>query len=54
MDYGKSLAFTGPGVVILGVQFGSAALVGLAVLLIGVGALIVRLGYRRKKNITQR
>lgn len=55
MDYGKgSLPLTGAGIAVGGVIIDQVWLLAVAGGLIGVGALLLRVGYRRRKPVNAR
>ncbi|MGV2384205.1 MAG UNVERIFIED_CONTAM: hypothetical protein LOD86_02880 [Thermobifida fusca] len=53
MDYGKTLPMTGAGITLGGIFIGQLWLVVTAVALVAVGALIIRLSFRRGKDASQ-
>lgn len=51
MDYGtKTLPMTGAGVTAFGIYFGQLWLVALALGLVAVGAILLKIGFRRGKR----
>ena len=49
MDYQKTLAFTGSGIMVGGYLIGDRLLITLAILLVATGAIIARVVFRRKR-----
>ncbi|MEU9021508.1 hypothetical protein [Actinomadura sp. NPDC048394] len=54
MDYGKTLPFTGLGIPVFGVVLGETWLAAIAVGLVLIGAIAVRLTWRRDKDVSSR
>lgn len=50
MDYGKTLPVTGAGVTAFGVYIGQLWLVALAVGLVAIGAILLKVRFRRGKK----
>lgn len=53
MDYGKTLPMTGAGITLGGIFIGQLWLVIAAVALVAVGAVIIRLTFRRGRDAGQ-
>ncbi|MFE9099912.1 hypothetical protein [Actinomadura geliboluensis] len=53
MDYGKTLPMTGAGITLGGIFIGQLWLVVAAIVLVALGAVVIRLSFRRGKNAGQ-
>lgn len=54
MEYGKSLPMTGGGITIAGIFIGQLWLLAAVIALVAVGAVLIRVSFRRGKTAAQR